>query len=74
MSRRQRRAGTPRPSEDAPLLLDVQEVVGAGDEEGERAEREVEDAGRHVGDDEAGRRERIDAPEHQSDDDELQHR
>ena len=60
--------------EDAPLLLDVQEVVEARDEEGECAEGEVEHAGRHVRDDEAGRGERVDAPEHESDDDELQHR
>jgi hypothetical protein len=52
----------------------VQVVVEARDEEGEGAEREVEHTRRHVGDDEAGRGERVDAPEHESDDDELQHR
>ena len=74
MARREHEQAHRGRRQDAPLLLDVQVVVGAGDEEREGAEGEVQHAGRHVGDDEAGRGERVDAPEHESDDDELQHR
>ena len=60
--------------EDAPVVLDVQVVVGAGDEEGQGTEGEVQDTGRHVGDDQAGGGEGVDAPEHESGNDELLHR
>jgi hypothetical protein len=72
--RREHQQAHRRAGEDAPVLRDVQVVVEARDEERERTEREIQNAGRHVGDDEAGRGERVDAPEHESDDDELQHR
>ena len=58
---------------DAPALLGVEVVVEAGDEEGQRSEGEVEDSRRGVGDDQAGRRDGVDATEHQSGDHELQH-
>ena len=59
--------------EDPPALLDVDPVVGAGDEVGEGTESEVQHSGRHVRDDEPRCRERVDAPQHESDNDELQH-
>ena len=59
--------------QDAPVLLGVQEVVEAGHEVGDGAEREIEDAGRQVGDDQSGRRDGVDGAKGETGDDVLKH-
>ena len=59
--------------QDGPAVLRVEEVVEAGDEEGHRAEGEVQDARRRIGDDQAGGADRVDPPQHQTGDHELEH-
>ncbi len=62
-----------RSRRDAPILLGVEEIEEACDEVRHRAEREVQDSRRGVGDHQAGRRNGVDAAQYQSGDHELQH-
>ena len=58
--------------DDAPVMLGVEVVVEAGDEVGERAEREVQDASRQVGHHQAGRGDGVDTSQYQPGDHILQ--
>src|SRR5208283_3205252 len=65
--------GHDRSGENGPALLSVEEVVEAGDEKGQSAEGEVQDARRGVGDNQTGRRDGVDPTEYKPGDHEFEH-